>query len=70
MEQIIRGKLSSVAAIDRAIGDDGKSIHEFKDKGVNKLHVQTWMLPLLPVIRTELLFATILTVLMMINVQS
>lgn len=34
---LIRGKLSTVATIDRAIGDDGKSIPEFKGKTVNKL---------------------------------
>lgn len=34
---LIRGKLSTAAAIDRAIGDDGKSITEFKGKTVNKL---------------------------------
>lgn len=34
---LIRGKLSTAATIDRAIGDDGKSIPEFKGKTVNKL---------------------------------
>ncbi|MGN0902652.1 MAG: IS4 family transposase [Succinivibrio sp.] len=34
---LIRGKLSTAASIDRAIGDDGKSIPEFKGKTVNKL---------------------------------
>lgn len=34
---LIRGKLSTAATIDRAIGDDGKSIPKFKGKTVNKL---------------------------------
>jgi hypothetical protein len=34
---LIRGKLSTAATVDRAIGDDGKSIPEFKGKAVNKL---------------------------------
>lgn len=34
---LIRVKLSTAATIDRAIGDDGKSIPEFKGKTVNKL---------------------------------
>lgn len=36
-ELIIRGKLSTAVTIDSAIGDDGKSIPEFKGKTVNKL---------------------------------
>ena len=38
---LIRGKLSTAASIDKAFGDEGKTIPEFKGKRVNKLPYHT-----------------------------
>ena len=38
---LIRGKLNTAATIDKAFGDDGKTIPEFKGKRVNKLPSHT-----------------------------
>lgn len=70
---LIRCKTNTAATVDKAIGDDGLLIHVLKGKTVNKLlfiPVLIWMLPLLQVIKIELLSVTTLTALTMINILS
>lgn len=70
---LIRGKLSTAATIDRAIGDDGKSIPEFKGKTVNKLPSKSCAdldVAFASGHKNRVMSVTTLTVLMMTNVLS